>query len=49
MGYKLSAPTEKDIGKILTYTIEYWGYSQFMKYKQLLKESLELIGEEPDH
>ena len=48
MAYKLSLYAEKDIEKILTYTIDNWGINQFHKYRKLIMDSLDIIGNDPE-
>lgn len=47
MAYLLSRYAERDITQILTYTIETWGIKQFKKYRDLIEESLHLLGTDP--
>ncbi len=48
MVYKLSIPAEKDVEKILQYTIETWGERQLESYYSLIEAALNEIGRKPD-
>lgn len=47
MAYRLSRYAERDIQKILTYTIDTWGIRQFNKYRDLIKQSLHMLSTDP--